>query len=104
MIVLLSLVSLTSIHAEQHGSLLEEITVVAQRRAENLQDVPIAISALSEAAIERADIHDLTDIATRVPSLTYSPFSPGQNIIALRGVSSNDDGAGTDNSVCHIRG
>ena len=93
------LVSLTGIHAEQRAGLLEEITVVAQRRAENLQDVPIAISALSEAVIEKADIHDLTDIATRVPSLTYSPFSPGQNIIALRGVSSNDDGAGTDNSV-----
>ena len=95
----LFLASVTSIHAAQQGSLLEEITVVAQRRSENLQDVPIAISALSEAAIEKADIHDLTDIATRVPSLTYSPFSPGQNIVSLRGVSSNDDGAGTDNSV-----
>ena len=97
--ILLSLLCLPSIQAQQQNSLLEEITVVAQRRAENLQDVPIAISALSEATIEKADIHDLTDIATRVPSLTYSPFSPGQNIIALRGVSSNDDGAGTDNSV-----
>lgn len=96
---LLSLLGISGIQAQQQGNALEEITVVAQRRAENLQDVPIAISALSEAAIEKADIHDLTDIATRVPSLTYSPFSPGQNIIALRGVSSNDDGAGTDNSV-----
>lgn len=97
--VLLFLLNLTGIQAQEHASALEEITVVAQRRVENLQDVPIAISALSESAIEKADIHDLTDIATRVPSLTYSPFSPGQNIIALRGVSSNDDGAGTDNSV-----
>ena len=96
---LLSLLGISGIQAQQQGGALEEITVVAQRRAENLQDVPIAISALSEATIEKADIHDLTDIATRVPSLTYSPFSPGQNIIALRGVSSNDDGAGTDNSV-----
>ena len=78
---------------------LEEITVTAQRRAENLQDVPFAISALSESTIEKADIHDLTDIATRVPGLTFSPFSPGQNIVSLRGASSNDDGAGTDNSV-----
>ncbi len=78
---------------------LEEVTVVAQRRSENLQDVPIAVSALSAATIERADIHDLTDIATRAPNLTFSPFSPGQNIVALRGVSSTDDGAGTDNSV-----
>lgn len=78
---------------------LEEIVVTAERRAENLQDVPNAITALSQTGIERADIHDLTDIATRIPGLTFSPFSPGQNIVALRGASSNDDGAGTDNSV-----
>ena len=78
---------------------LEEVVVTAQRRAENLQDVPIAISAFNENAIEKADIRDLTDIATRVPGLTFSPFSPGQNIIALRGASSSDDGAGTDSSI-----
>ena len=73
--------------------------VTAERRAENLQDVPNAVTALSQTGIERADIHDLTDIATRIPGLTFSPFSPGQNIVALRGASSNDDGAGTDNSI-----
>ena len=78
---------------------LEEIVITAERRAENLQEVPNAITALSNATIEQADIHDLTDIATRIPGLTFSPFSPGQNIVALRGASSNDDGAGTDNSV-----
>lgn len=78
---------------------LEEIVVTAERRSENLQDVPNAITALSRLTIEQADIHDLTDIATRVPGLTFSPFSPGQNVVALRGASSNDDGAGTDNSV-----
>jgi len=78
---------------------LEEIVVTAQRRVQSLQDVPIAISAVSAETIEQEDIHDLTDIATRVPGLTFSPFAPGQSIIALRGVSSNDDGAGTDNSV-----
>ena len=78
---------------------LEEVVVTAQRRAENLQEIPVAVSALSEKTIRAADIHDLTDIATRVPGLTFSPFSPGQNIVALRGASSNDDGAGTDNSV-----
>ena len=78
---------------------LEEIVVTAERRAENLRDVPNAITALSETTVEQAQIHDLTDIATRIPGLTFSPFSPGQNIVALRGASSNDDGAGTDNSV-----
>lgn len=78
---------------------LEEIVVTAERRVENLQEIPNAVTALSESMIERDDIHDLTDIATRVPGLTFSPFSPGQNIVSLRGASSNDDGAGTDNSV-----
>ena len=79
--------------------ILEEVVVTAQRRLENLQEVPIAVTALTQKGIEDADIHDLTDIATRVPGLTFSPFSPGQNIVALRGASSNDDGAGTDNSI-----
>lgn len=78
---------------------LEEIVITAERRSENLQEVPNAITALSRMTIEQSDIHDLTDIATRVPGLTFSPFSPGQNVVALRGASSNDDGAGTDNSV-----
>ena len=46
---------------------LEEIVVTAERRSENLQEVPNAITALSRLTIEKADIHDLTDIATRVP-------------------------------------
>jgi len=78
---------------------LEEITVTAQRRSENLQTVPISITALSEADLTRNGIHDLGSLAHQVPGLTFAPFSPGQNIISLRGVSSNDDGPGTDNSV-----
>ena len=78
---------------------LEEITVTAQRRSESLQAVPIAITAVTAADMERGGIHELGTLAGQVPGLTFSPFAPGQNIVALRGVSSNDDGAGTDNSV-----
>ena len=83
----------------QASSVLEEVVVTAQRRAENIQEVPLAVSALNKEAVREADIHNLGDIATRVPSLTFSPFAPGQSVISLRGISSNDDGAGTDNSV-----
>ena len=78
---------------------LEEIIVTTQRKAESLQDVPIAVTALSEATLEKTDTHDLSGIAVQVPGLTFSPFSPGQNIVSLRGASSSDDGAGTDSSV-----
>lgn len=81
------------------SSVLEEVTVTAQRRSESLQNVPIAITAVTAAEMERNGIHSLGTLAGQVPGLTFSPFAPGQNIVSLRGVSSNDDGAGTDNSV-----
>ena len=78
---------------------LEEVVVTAQRKTESLQDVPIAVSAISQDAIDKTDTHDLSGIALQVPGLTFSSFSPGQNIVSLRGAASNDDGAGTDGSV-----
>jgi iron complex outermembrane receptor protein len=81
------------------GMVLEEVTVTAQRRSESLQTVPIAITAVTAAEMERNGIHALGSLAGQVPGLTFAAFAPGQNIVSLRGVSSNDDGAGTDNSV-----
>ena len=82
-----------------HARDLEEVVVTAQKRVESLQDVPLAISALNTATLERTDSHGLGDIAHQVPSLTFSAFAPGQNIVSMRGASSNDDGAGTDSSI-----
>ncbi len=99
-ITLLAAAAMVSvIPATGMAATLEEVMVTAQRRAENLQEVPVAITALSAETIEKADVHDLSTLAHKVPGLTFSPFSPGQNIVSLRGAASNDDGAGTDNSV-----
>jgi len=79
---------------------LEEITVTAQRRSESLQTVPNRDHCSDRCRLwKEAAVHELGTLAGQVPGLTFSPFAPGQNIVALRGVSSNDDGAGTDNSV-----
>ncbi|PHZ86567.1 TonB-dependent receptor [Paremcibacter congregatus] len=100
LIALLSLDPMAAMAAEADTTaMLEEITVTAQRRSENLQQVPVAVTALSANAIEKADIHTPDDIATRIPGMTFSPFAPGQSVVSLRGISSNDDGAGTENSV-----
>jgi len=71
------------------GSGLEEIVVTAQKRSENLQDTPIAISVISgEALKERAGVSllDLGDGA--IPSLKVAPFfsRPGALIVNVRGV------------------
>ncbi len=78
---------------------LEEVLVTATHRTENIQDIPISVTAISGEDMERSDIFDPTTIAYRVPGMTYGEFAPGQAIISLRGVSSVDDGAGLDNSV-----
>ena len=48
---------------------LEEIVVTAQKREQNLQDVPMAVSAVSGQAMLEAGISDIKDLARQVPSL-----------------------------------
>lgn len=71
---------------------IEEIVVTAQKRAENLQKVPVAVSALSSDQIERQNLHNVNDIASQVPSFQVTtPYSDAVPIFALRGVSSVDN-------------
>ena len=48
---------------------LEEIVVTAQKREQSLQDVPMAVSAVSGQAMQKAGISDIKDLARQVPSL-----------------------------------
>ncbi len=78
---------------------LKEVVVTAQLRRQNLQQVPIAVTALSGSQVRQRGIHNLDTLAHYVPGLTMSPFALGQSLISLRGVSSNDDGPGTSSPV-----
>ena len=78
---------------------LEEVIVTAQFREQNIQDVPIAITALSAHQLDAAGIFDGTTIAMNIPGMAYAEFAPGQVLISIRGITSADDGAGLDNSV-----
>ncbi len=51
------------------GGLLEEITVTAQRREEKVQDVPIAISAFSDAQLEQLNVNEALGIIKLIPNL-----------------------------------
>jgi len=48
---------------------LEEVVVTAQKREQNLQDVPMAVSAFSGAALQNAGVADIQDLARQVPAL-----------------------------------
>jgi iron complex outermembrane recepter protein len=71
---------------------LEEVIVTAQRRSERVQDVPIAITAMSSAELESRGVRQAGDIAALVPNLQLSlPYGEeAQPTFALRGVTTND--------------
>ena len=79
----------------------EGIIVTARRREESLQDVPIAISALSGLQLERAGALDVTDVANNVPNVTLE-VSRGTNSTLtafIRGVGQQDPVAGFESGV-----
>lgn len=65
---------------------LDEIVVTAQRRAERLQDVPEAITALSGDALNAMRLQGNADLATHVPSLSFDVLGPGESTLAIRGL------------------
>jgi len=78
---------------------LEEVVVTANRRAENLQTVPLSITAFSGEALAEQGIVDLKGLTERTPGFTMGEFNPGQTQLYVRGIGSNEDGAGGDQSV-----
>lgn len=80
---------------------MEEIVVTARKRAESLQDVPVAVTALGKDQINQAAITNITDITSTVPGFfAGDTFSPApQGTISLRGVSTGATALGADQAV-----
>src|SRR5882762_5743909 len=77
---------------------LEEIVVTAQKRRENLQDVPIAITSITAAQIQTRGIEDVRDLNSAVVSLNVSDQT-GHVLPTLRGVGTSVVGAGAESPV-----
>lgn len=76
--------------AERTGLGISEIVVTAQRRSENLNDVPIAISAFSGEDLAALGVRDTRDLANLVPGFTAADGGGNTPIYTLRGVGFND--------------
>ena len=73
------------------------IVVTAQKRSENLQNVPISIQALGTKKLEQLNIRDFKGYAQQLPSVTFQPAAnsggnPGQVVIYMRGVAAGGEG------------
>src|SRR5690349_5057766 len=70
--------------ADAEGSAtIEEVVVTAQKRAENIQDVPLSIMAVSEKAMEARGIDDVKGVERVVPNLRVDSIAQ-QSGVALR--------------------
>ncbi len=79
--------------AEESG--LEEIVVTAQRRKENLQTVPISVTAVTAKALEASGITDTRMLVQAVPSVQVTNSGPS-NIFFIRGVGNSSAGTGEE--------
>ena len=79
---------------EDTGGIVD-IVVTAQKRAENVQDVPIAVSAFTSEALQERSVGNVAQLSSLAPNVTLDdtvPFSGSTAVLAasIRGIGSND--------------
>ena len=77
----------TSAAGEASSEALIEVTVTAQRRNENMQDVPISMQALTAQTLQELNVSTFDDYVKFLPNVTTANNGPGQNEIFMRGLS-----------------
>ncbi len=85
----------TASAAGSDDATLEEVIVHAQRVEQRLQDVPVAVTAVSGAELETERLHDLPQLTLAVPSLDVTE----DNTFVMRGIGSQIFSANVDSSV-----
>lgn len=80
---------------------IEEVVVTARKRAESLQDVPVAVSAFSGAELESQTIQEFADLDAQLPGVYISQDQgdPTLAVVSIRGQSQADTLLTTDSSV-----
>jgi iron complex outermembrane recepter protein len=68
---------------------IQEITVTAQRRSENMQDVPIQIQALTGETLTQLNVTTFDDFVKYLPNVTAASNGPGQGVIFMRGLATS---------------
>lgn len=71
---------------------IAEITVTAQRRTENIQDVPISIQALTAETLSQLNVATFDDYVRYLPNVTVATYGPAQGEIYMRGLATGTQG------------
>ena len=78
---------------------LEEVIVTATKRQESVQDVPLAITALSGEFTESVNLNDVKDLISFTPGITGNSQDSFIDAVSVRGVRTQDFGVGGDPSA-----
>ena len=70
----------------------DEIIVTAQKREENLQDVPISVQAIGTRRLDQLNISNFEDYTKQLPSVSFQTAAPGYTVVYMRGVATGGDG------------
>lgn len=86
-------------NAESDETYANEIIVTAQKKAENLQDVPIAVSAFSADTLEKRGLNGGADLQNAIPNVTFGATGFGRYNFQIRGIGAQILGAAADTGV-----
>ena len=92
----IAITSTPSVLAQDTSFAIEEVVVTARKRSENLQEVPIAISAIDAETMERAGIERPADYISLIPNVTIvDTANVGDTQVSIRGIVSTRDAEST---------
>ncbi|MBT8083248.1 MAG: TonB-dependent receptor [Gammaproteobacteria bacterium] len=89
----------TTFGATAYAQDIEEIVVTATKREESVQDVPIAITALSGDFTQAVNLNDVKDLISFTPGITGNSQDSFIDAVSIRGVRTQDFGIGGDPSA-----
>ena len=85
---------------QESGRSIETIVVTAQKRVQNLQDVPIVVTAISEQLLQDTGVKDIKDLTLLTPGLIVTSTSNESSTTArIRGIGTVGDNPGLESSV-----
>ncbi len=75
-------------NAKSASNELAEIVVTAEKRSENLQNVPLSIAAYSGETLSETGVEDFATLAARIPGVSLISAGPGRSSYSIRGIAS----------------
>ena len=85
--VVAAIVSMTAGQATADQNVIEEVVVTATKRSASMQDIPIAVQAMTENTLKEQNVTSFEDYVKYLPSVTSGGRGPGQNEIYIRGAA-----------------